>query len=168
MRAKIIDSRQHASGKRPVLTRSEVMARVRCKDTRPEMAVRRALWASGLRYRLHDKRLPGRPDIVFPSRRAVVFVHGCFWHGHEGCPRHRIPKTRVEWWTAKINRNNERDTETQAALEASGWTVIVLWECEISIPGKLDALVHSIKELSSRTRAMKTNVIDAEFGKIVR
>ena len=168
MRSKIIDSRQHASGKRPPLTRSEVMARVRGKDTRPEMAVRRALWAAGLRYRLHDKRLRGRPDIVFPSRRAVVFVHGCFWHGHEGCSRHRIPKSRVEWWTAKINRNKERDTETQAALEASGWTVIVIWECEISIPGRLDALERSINDLPPRTRAMKIDVIPAELGKIVR
>jgi len=127
------------------LTRSEVMSRVRGKDTRPEMRVRRALWTRGLRYRLHAKDLPGKPDIVFPSRRVVVLVHGCFWHAHEGCPRHRIPKSRVEWWTAKIARTKERDAEVRAALSAAGWTVIVLWECETELPAKLEELALAIK-----------------------
>lgn len=122
------------------------MSRVRSKDTGPEMTVRRALWAAGLRYRLHDKRLPGRPDIVFPSRRIVVLVHGCFWHGHEGCPRHRIPKSRVEWWTAKIARNKERDAEVRAALADAGWSVIVVWECETEVAAKVGELVRVIKE----------------------
>ena len=120
------------------------MARVRGRDTRPELTVRRALWAAGLRYRLHDKRLPGRPDIVFTSRRIVVFVNGCFWHGHDGCPRHRIPKSRVAWWTAKIRRNIERDAEVCAALEAAGWKVLVLWECESEIPARVEALASAI------------------------
>lgn len=127
------------------LTRSEVMSRVRGKDTGPEMIVRRALWAAGLRYRLHDKRLPGRPDLVFPSRRIVLMVHGCFWHGHQGCPRHRIPKSRVEWWTAKIGRNMERDDEVWAALTAAGWTVLVLWECEVEIAAKVEEMASLIK-----------------------
>ena len=120
------------------------MARVRGRDTRPELTVRRALWSVGLRYRLHDKRLPGRPDIVFASRRIVVFVNGCFWHGHDGCPRHRIPKSRVDWWTAKIRRNIERDAEVCAALEAAGWKVFVLWECESEVPAKVEALASAI------------------------
>ncbi|MBF0391226.1 MAG: DNA mismatch endonuclease Vsr [Alphaproteobacteria bacterium] len=132
------------------LTRSEIMSRVRGKDTAPEMRVRRALWAAGLRYRLHDKTLPGCPDIVFRSRRIVVLVHGCFWHGHQDCPRHRIPKTRVEWWTEKMRRNQERDAQVRAALGADGWTVLVLWECETESPPKLDALVRAIKAARRR------------------
>ena len=127
------------------MTRSEVMSKVRGKDTGPEMAVRRAMWASGLRYRLHVGKLPGRPDIVFPSKRVVVLVHGCFWHGHDGCPRHRIPKSRVEWWTAKINRNRDRDAEVREALAAAGWTVMVLWECETEKPAKIAELVAAVK-----------------------
>ena len=131
------------------------MSRVKGTNTRPEMAVRRALWAAGLRYRIHDKQLPGKPDIVFASRRAVVFVHGCFWHGHAGCPRHRIPKTRVEWWTNKINRNIERDVEVRSDLESSGWKVFVIWECESEVSKKLQDLVHAVAKMPS-TKAAKT------------
>lgn len=127
------------------MTRSEVMSRVRATDTRPEIAVRRALWAAGMRYRLHDKRLPGKPDLVFSSLRTVVFVHGCFWHAHPGCPRHRIPKSRVEWWTAKISRNQARDTEVQAALEAEGWKIVIVWECETENPEFLARLASILK-----------------------
>jgi DNA mismatch endonuclease (patch repair protein) len=129
------------------------MSRVRGKDTAPEMRVRRALWAAGLRYRIHDKGLPGKPDIVFPSRRIVAFVHGCFWHGHEGCRRHRIPKSRVEWWSAKIRRNIERDADVRMALEAAGWTVLVIWECETEIPAKIEALERSIAARRATTRS---------------
>ncbi|MBW9250305.1 MAG: DNA mismatch endonuclease Vsr [Acidithiobacillus ferriphilus] len=132
---------------RQPLTRSEVMSRVRSVDTKPEMLVRRALWRAGLRYRLHDRNLPGKPDIVFKAKRVAIFVHGCFWHGHEGCPRHRIPKTRVDWWTAKITRNKERDEAAMKALEAMGWRVIVLWECELSEPGKLEDVARAIKNV---------------------
>lgn len=136
--------------RRAPLTRSEMMARVRAKDTAPEIAVRRALWAAGLRYRLHDKRLPGRPDIVFPSRSLVVFVHGCFWHAHDGCPRHTIPKSRQNWWRAKITRDKERDAEVLAALEALGWTALVVWECEVKELRKLDELACMIKAAPNR------------------
>ena len=129
------------------------MARVRDKNTKPEMIVRRALWAAGLRYRLHAKGLPGRPDIVFPSRRIVVFVHGCFWHGHEGCPRHRIPKSRVEWWTAKIERNKERDREVFTALTEAGWTPLILWECEAEIPSNVADLIRSIEAAPPRAKS---------------
>lgn len=112
--------------------RSEVMSRVRGKDTKPEMRARSYLHAAGLRYVLHDKRLPGRPDLSFPSRRVAVFVHGCFWHGHEGCKRATLPATRREFWQAKINKNRERDLGNLKALEAIGWRVLVLWQCAIT------------------------------------
>lgn len=136
-----------AAARKEPLTRSEMMARVRAKDTAPELAVRRALWASGLRYRLHDKGLPGRPDIVLSSRRVVVFVHGCFWHGHQGCPRHQTPKTRPEFWAEKIRRNRERDQAAVKALAESGWTVITAWACEIEKPERLATLANEIAAL---------------------
>jgi DNA mismatch endonuclease (patch repair protein) len=121
------------------------MSRIRAKNTQPEMAVRRALHAAGLRYRLHDKRLPGNPDLVFSGRRAVVFVHGCFWHCHEGCCNFRIPKTRTEWWTEKFKRNKARDAAVRAELEAAGWRVFVIWECAIEDQGSLSELVRKLK-----------------------
>jgi DNA mismatch endonuclease (patch repair protein) len=127
------------------LSRAENMSRIRGKDTQPELAVRRALWADGLRYRLHDKRLPGNPDLVFPGRRTVVFIHGCFWHSHEGCSNFRIPKTRTEWWTAKLVRNKTRDAEVRAELEAAGWRVMVIWECEVAEGDRLAALTEELK-----------------------
>lgn len=112
--------------------RSEVMSRVQGKDTKPELRVRSYLHAAGLRYVLHDKRLPGRPDLSFPSRRVAVFVHGCFWHGHEGCKRATLPGTRPEFWQAKIEGNKERDRRDREALEILGWRVGVLWQCSIT------------------------------------
>lgn len=129
------------------LTRSENMSRIRGKDTKPEITVRRALWATGLRYRLHDKRLPGSPDLVFPSQRTVVFVHGCFWHCHQGCSNFRIPKTRTEWWTAKLARNKARDAEVRAELEAAGWRVFVIWECEVTNQGLLNEFASGLKAM---------------------
>lgn len=126
------------------LTRSENMARIRGKDTGPEMAVRRAFWAAGLRYRLYDKSLPGKPDLVFPGHRTVVFVHGCFWHSHEGCPNFRLPKSRTDWWAEKLARNKARDAEVRAALEAAGWRVIVVWECETEREDCLQALAREM------------------------
>lgn len=108
------------------------MSQIGGKDTKPELSVRRYLHARGLRYRLHAKGLPGKPDIVFPSRRIALFVHGCFWHGHTGCKRATIPATRSEFWTAKIGATKERDINAAARLEAAGWTVVTLWQCEIS------------------------------------
>ncbi|MFA7429561.1 MAG: very short patch repair endonuclease [Rhodospirillaceae bacterium] len=142
---KPIGKRKRRKAKAPPLTRSEVMSRIRGKDTKPELAVRRALWAAGLRYRLHDKRLPGRPDLVFAGRRTVVFVHGCFWHCHEGCVKFRIPKTRTDWWTAKLARNRARDTQVRAALEAAGWRVLVIWECEVADVKRLAVVAEALK-----------------------
>ncbi|ENY82809.1 very short patch repair endonuclease [Sphingopyxis sp. MC1] len=109
--------------------RSVHMARIRGKDTRPEMVIRRGLHARGFRYRLHAA-LPGKPDLVFPARRAAVFVNGCFWHGHD-CPLFRLPGTRPDFWSAKIARNRERDAEVLAMLHASGWRTLTIWECSL-------------------------------------
>ena len=106
------------------------MSGIRGKDTKPEMIVRRALHRAGFRYRLHEKRLPGKPDIVLPKYKAVIFVHGCFWHGH-GCKDFKWPKTREEWWRAKIEGNVERDHRDMHRLAAMGWQVRVLWECSL-------------------------------------
>lgn len=130
--------------------RSRVMRAVKSKNTKPELVVRRALWKAGLRYRLHDARIPGKPDIVLMSRRTAVFVHGCFWHGHEGCPSHRIPKTRREYWEAKISRNKKRDETNQTALEQMGWDVIVIWECQIRSAERLAALAKAIGNKRAR------------------
>lgn len=111
--------------------RSANMAKVRGKDTRPEMVVRRLLHKMGYRYRLHARDLPGRPDIVFRKRRKAIFVHGCFWHRHEGCPRATVPSTRQEFWTAKFQANVDRDACARLALEAAGWEVMVVWECDL-------------------------------------
>jgi len=106
------------------------MSRIRSRDTKPELQLRRALHAAGLRYRLHDRRLPGTPDIVFPGRRAVIFVHGCFWHGHD-CPLSITPATRTEFWEDKIRRNRTRDSASEAALLGAGWRVLTVWECAL-------------------------------------
>jgi len=111
--------------------RSRRMAAVRPVDTKPEFVVRRLVHGMGYRYRLHRRDLPGTPDLVFPARRAVVFVHGCFWHRHEGCALARIPKSRVEFWTQKLEGNRERDTRKLKELRAAGWRVLVIWECEL-------------------------------------
>jgi DNA mismatch endonuclease (patch repair protein) len=114
--------------------RSERMRRVRQRGTKPELVVRRALHGMGFRFRLHRRDLPGRPDIVLPRRRAVIFVHGCFWHRHPGCSRATTPKTRTQYWLPKFAENEARDAKAIAALEAAGWRVRVVWECETLEP----------------------------------
>lgn len=113
-------------------TRSQIMARVRSKHSFPEMLVRKLLHNAGYRYRLHQKELPGCPDLVFPGRKKVIFIHGCFWHRHEGCSLARIPKSRVDFWTAKLNSNKARDEHNILALKELGWEILVLWECELA------------------------------------
>lgn len=110
-------------------SRSEMMARIGVRDTAPEMVVRRGLHRLGFRFRLQRKDLPGKPDLVLPRYRAVVFVHGCFWHGHSDCPHFRIPKTNTDFWRIKIARNVERDAEVVARLVTQGWRVLTVWEC---------------------------------------
>ena len=111
--------------------RSFNMSKIRGKDTRPEMVVRRWLWANGYRYRLHRKDLPGRPDIVLSKYHAIIFVHGCFWHRH-GCKYSTFPSTRQNFWQTKFEGNVQRDKDNQARLTSQGWRVFVLWECEIN------------------------------------
>jgi DNA mismatch endonuclease (patch repair protein) len=110
--------------------RSEVMSRIRGRDTRPELVVRRGLHALGFRFRLHDRRLPGRPDLVFPKFHAVVLVNGCFWHGHD-CHLFRVPGTRRDFWEQKIDANRQRDARNLRLLRDGGWRVMIVWECAL-------------------------------------
>ena len=121
--------------------RSAVMRRVRGKDTAPELRVRRLIWSFGGRYRLHAKDLPGKPDIVLPRRRLAVFVHGCFWHGHDCARGARVPKANRDYWLSKVGRNRERDIASRAALGAAGWRVETVWECELKDKPALTARV---------------------------
>ena len=138
--------------KRAPLTRSEVMSRVKGRDTRPEMRLRRALHAVGLRYRLQAKELPGRPDVVFKRAKLAIFVHGCFWHRHPGCEHARMPKSRIEFWEKKLGGNVARDARQTAQLRAAGWTALTLWECETRDPVKLDEAVRRVADLVDKAR----------------
>ncbi|HLR77420.1 MAG TPA: DNA mismatch endonuclease Vsr [Burkholderiaceae bacterium] len=117
--------------------RSKMMAGIRSKDTKPELVIRKGLFRRGFRYRLHDKKLPGTPDMVLPRFRAVVFVHGCFWHGHR-CALFRLPATRTGFWKDKITRNQNNDKKALVGLHAAGWRVATIWECALKGPGKLN------------------------------
>ncbi|RGN38450.1 very short patch repair endonuclease [Bacteroides oleiciplenus] len=112
-------------------TRSFNMSRIKGKNTKPEILVRKYLFSQGLRYRLYSKILPGSPDIVLPKYRTVIFINGCFWHGHEGCKYFVIPKTRTEWWQNKININRENDRKNNELLKDLKWNVITVWECSL-------------------------------------
>ena len=118
--------------------RSERMGLVKAKNTRPELAVRRAVWHLGFRYRLHAANVPGKPDLVLPRFRSAIFVHGCFWHRHHNCPRTRLPKTRLNFWIRKFARNVARDRAVRARLARAGWRSLVIWECVSEHPLILD------------------------------
>ena len=130
------------------------MSRIRGKDTKPEILVRKGLHARGFRFRLQDRKLPGRPDIVLPKWGVAIMVNGCFWHGHKGCRYATRPKENTEFWEAKITRNRHRDEVTSAHLEALGWTVITIWECELkgkaAVETRLDALADEIRIAGER------------------
>lgn len=119
------------------MKRSERMGRVRSRDTTPEMAVRRLVHSLDFRYRLHDRRLPGTPDLVFPGRKRVIFVHGCFWHRHPRCKKASTPSTNVDFWSAKFDANRLRDKRKIRELQRLGWKALVVWECETRKPEKL-------------------------------
>ena len=127
-------------------TRSRMMSGIRSKDTKPEMTVRKYLHAKGFRYRLHTRDLPGSPDLVLPKYKTAILVHGCFWHRHPGCRYTTTPASNVEHWDQKFRANTERDARKQAALEAAGWRVIVVWECELrrDAPERLERLRNEI------------------------
>ena len=111
--------------------RSYNMSQIKSKNTKPELIVRKFLFSKGFRYRLHDKNLPGKPDIILTKYKTIIFVHGCFWHGHDNCKYFVVPKSRTEWWLNKINHNKEKDIENQMLLTQDGWKIIVIWECEL-------------------------------------
>lgn len=125
------------------VTRSRMMAGIRGKDTKPEIAVRKALHAQGLRFRLHAKDIPGRPDLVLPKYRAAIFVHGCFWHGHD-CELFRLPASRPEFWAQKIESNKQRDEKVGAMLVGAGWRELTIWECAFRGKQKIgfDEVIH--------------------------
>lgn len=129
--------------------RSEIMSRVRGRNTGPELAVRSFLHGKGLRYRLHERELPGCPDLVFVEQRAVLFVHGCFWHGHPGCKRAKLPKTRRTFWKEKIAANVRRDSRARLALRKLGWRVIQIWSCQLR-KEKLEATYRRIIKPSKK------------------
>lgn len=123
------------------------MSRIKASGTKPEIKLRHALWRRGFRYKLNDKNLPGKPDIVLPKYRTVIFVNGCFWHGHEGCRYYVIPATNTEFWINKIAKNKERDAEITALLHSLGWTVIIVWECDLRhahFEETINSIVNSI------------------------
>lgn len=124
--------------------RHKCMASIKGKDTKPEMLVRRYLFAKGYRFRLHVKSLPGKPDIVLRKYRTVIMINGCFWHGHENCSKYRLPKTNTEFWAEKIRRNRDRDKKGELLLRVLGWHVINIWECELT-PSKLQATLLNLE-----------------------
>ena len=126
--------------------RHHCMSRIRSKDTKPELLVRKGLHARGFRFRLQDRKLPGRPDIVLPKYGVAIMVNGCFWHGHKGCRYATKPKSNIEFWETKIARNKHRDEVTSAHLEALGWTVIVVWECELRGKETAEARIQTLAE----------------------
>ena len=131
-------------------TRSYNMSRIKGKNTKPEEIVRKYLFSKGFRYRKNDKKLPGTPDIVLPKYKTVIFVNGCFWHGHKDCRYFVIPKTNTDFWLNKINTNIERDKRKQEALKELGWNVIVVWECELKSKVVENTLKHLVTQLLSQ------------------
>lgn len=125
------------------IQRSINMSRVKGRDTRPEKIVRSLLHRLGYRFRLHNNKLPGKPDITLAKYKTVIFVHGCFWHRHSGCPRASIPKTRQEFWTNKFEKNINRDKQVQTNLKELGWKIIVIWECELKDIPRLEKRILS-------------------------
>jgi len=124
-------------------TRSYNMSQIKATNTKPEMLVRKFLHAQGFRYKLHDKKLPGKPDIVLRKYKTVIFIHGCFWHGHTNCKYFVVPKTRTQWWMNKINTNKANDAKAVNALRKDGWKIITVWECRLK-PAKVEKTHSSL------------------------
>ena len=139
--------------------RFKCMSHNRANNTGPELKLRRFLWRLGFRYRVNDKRLPGTPDIVLPKYHTVIFVHGCFWHGHKKCKNATTPKTNTEFWKAKITRNQERDQEVWRKLEAKGWYVLIVWECELKkdrFESTLEHVIETIRKNGETYKGLQT------------
>ncbi len=148
-------------------TRSYNMSRIHCKDTKPEELVRKYLFSQGFRYRKNDARLPGKPDIVLPKYRTVIFVNGCFWHGHEGCKYFVWPKNNAEFWKEKISNNISRDNAILKELASAGWYIITIWECELKTAKRqttLNALIETLQTLlvDERLRSINCTAINKE------
>ena len=137
--------------------RSYIMSMIKGKNTKPEMIVRKYLFHCGFRYRVHVKRLPGTPDIVLRKYKTVIFVNGCFWHGHEGCLDFRPPKTRVEWWMNKLNHNKERDIRVREELHGMGWNTMVIWECQLK-PKVRQATLENV------VRLLEKNYVESTYN----
>lgn len=136
-------------------TRSYNMSQIRSKNTKPELLVRRFLFANGYRFRLHDKKLPGNPDIVLPKYKSVVYVNGCFWHGHDNCKYFVIPKTRTGWWVNKILKNKQRDNENYSKLKTKGWKVFSIFECELISAKQVITLTRLLENLKMISTTFK-------------
>ncbi|MCX8105943.1 MAG: very short patch repair endonuclease [Ignavibacterium album] len=137
------------------ITRSYNMSQIKGKNTKPEIMVRKYIFSKGFRYKLHDKRLPGKPDIVLPKLKVVVFIHGCFWHGHSNCRYFVPPKTRTKWWLKKIERNKQLDNENLLKLKDAGWKVFTIFECKLknNLRAKtLEGLVKQLKTISEQKK----------------
>lgn len=135
--------------------RSRNMAAIKANDTKPEMLVRRYLHAHGFRYGLHNYKLPGSPDIELRKYKTVIFINGCFWHGHKGCKYFRLPKSNIEFWQTKIERNRQRDIETVEALKTKGWKVITIWECELrTVIQRSETLIQLVKDIKSDLKSV--------------
>lgn len=131
------------------------MAAIKANDTKPEMLVRRYLHAHGFRYGLHNRKLPGSPDIVLRKYKTIIFINGCFWHGHEGCRYYRLPKSNIEFWQTKIELNRQRDIETIEALKAKAWRVITIWECELrNIAQRGETLIQLVKDIKGDLKSV--------------
>ena len=145
--------------------RSRCMSAVKGKDTKPEMIVRKYIFSKGLRFRLHVRSLPGNPDIVLPKYKTVVFINGCFWHGHEGCKYYRLPKSNVEFWESKITNNKNRDVLNEIKLKELGWRVIRIWECEIRrIQDRNKSLERLYNQIVKRSTGYDENEIPIQIA----
>ncbi len=128
-------------------TRSYNMSQIKGKNTKPEMLVRKFLFSKGFRYRLHVKNLPGKPDLILPKYKTIIFINGCFWHGHENCKYYVMPKTRTEWWIDKINCTKQRDSENFLQLSESGWKIVTIFECQLKTDKLNNTLIKLLDEL---------------------
>lgn len=127
--------------------RSEIMSRIRGKDTVPELKVRSLIHKLGYRFRLHSKTLPGKPDLVFAGRKKIIFVHGCFWHAHSGCPKGKPPKSNLDFWLKKLEKNRERDAQVRKKLRSKGWQVLTVWQCQLKdIESLIDRIVAFLEK----------------------
>lgn len=136
--------------------RHKCMAAIKGKNTKPEMIVRRFLHSAGYRYGLHNKKLPGKPDIVLRKYKTVIFIHGCFWHGHEGCKFSHLPKSNFNYWEQKINHNKERDLNSKLELVKEGWKVITIWECDLRDRNKRESVLYS---LLNQLKSIKNQIL---------